>query len=241
MRLTWPRFLLTEKEDRGIIAELRGLPTNTVDIVHDRGLLMSAMYDGHPCFILHEGRFAQARRYDGRPFINAEGRVIKAKNLPGSECAFFGHSLLGKAPHVLLVEGVIGLLEAITAFAALGKQTWTVIAATSASSRFARDPALLQALAGRHVRILPDPDEAGLNAAASWLADLRSVGAQVNVIELPAGHKDLGTLVTASASAPAAARCAAFGGAGHPVQTVARCCQRPRYPAGGCVARGPAA
>lgn len=195
LRLDWPKMLLLDKEEIGAIATLRGLPRHAVDLIHQRGLLRNVWFGEYGCFILHEGRFAQARRYDGRPFVNAEGRTSKTKNLPGSEGAFFGRSLLGRAPHVLLVEGAIRVIEAAAAFYSQHLQNWTVLAATSASSRFARDPALLHALADRHVRILPDADEAGLNAAASWTADLRSVGARVDVMELPAGHKDLGSLV----------------------------------------------
>ena len=195
-RLSWPAFYLPENNDLDEIAAQRRIPMTALRVLVDRGLLKSARCGGHSCFVLHEERFAQARRYDGRPFQDAEGRTFKTRNLPGSEGAFFGRSLLQNIPNVLLVEGVIGLVEAAATFCFLGKMNhWTVLAATSASSCFARDPALLKKLAGRHVRILPDADEAGLNGAASWLADLRAVGARVDVMGLPAGHKDLGSLI----------------------------------------------
>lgn len=195
-RLSWPAFYLPENNDLDEIAAQRRIPTTALRVLVDRGLLKSSRCGGHSCFVLHEDRFAQARRYDGRPFQDAEGRTFKTRNLPGSEGAFFGRSLLQNIPNVLLVEGVIGLVEAAATFCFLGKMNhWTVLAATSASSCFARDPALLKKLAGRHVRILPDADEAGLNGAASWLADLRAVGARADVMGLPAGHKDLGSLI----------------------------------------------
>jgi hypothetical protein len=147
--------------------------------------------------VIHEGRFAQVRRMDGQPLTNAEGKPIKAKNLPGSEGGFVGHGLLFEAPHVLLVEGAVGLLEALTAYALVDMEpSWTVLAATSASSRLERDPTLLKALSGRHVRVVPDRDTAGLNAAAFWLNDLRNAGATVDIQELPPGCKDLGVLLT---------------------------------------------
>jgi hypothetical protein len=97
---------------------------------------------------------------------------------------------------VLIVEGCVALLEAIAAheFAAPA-DGWTVITATSASSRFNRAPELLAALAGRIVRSIPDADEAGYEAAACWLADLGKVGCQVDAHPLPNGIKDLGPLV----------------------------------------------
>ena len=57
---------------------------------------------------------------------------------------------------------------------------------------------MLARLRGRHVRIVPDADEAGLNAAASWLADLEAAGAMVDAMPLPDGIKDLGALVAKS-------------------------------------------
>lgn len=195
-RLSWPRFETPENNDLFDIAEQRRIPMTALHVLVDRGLLRNMWCGDRGCYVLHEERFAQARHYDGSPFYDSEGRSFKSRNLPGSEGAFFGRSLLQDIPNVLLVEGVIGLVEAAAVFCFLGgMHHWTVLAATSASSRFSRDPALLKALADRHVRILPDADEAGLNAAASWLADLRAVGANVDVMELPAGHKDLGTLI----------------------------------------------
>jgi len=195
-RLRWPTFYLPESNDLMDIEDQRGISVTALRHLVDRGLLKNAQCGQHYCYVLHEERFAQARRYDGLPFLTPDGRSLKTRNLPGSEGVFFGRSLLRDAPNVLLVEGVIGLAEAATVFCFLGSMHhWTVLAATSASSRFARDPALLQALAGRHVRILPDADEAGLNAAASWLTDLRSAGARADVMELPPGHKDLGDLI----------------------------------------------
>ena len=181
------------------IARLRGIPWEGLYIAHCYGLLKACELDGHDCFVVHEGRFAQVRRLDGQPLTNAEGKPIKAKNLPGSEGAFVGRGLLFEAPHVLLVEGAVGLLEALTAYALVDMENaWTVLAATSASSRLERDHTLLKALSGRHVRVVPDGDTAGLNAAASWLGDLRKAGITVDIQQLPTGCKDLGALLTTS-------------------------------------------
>ena len=171
---------------------------DAVDLAHRWGFVRGADIEGQRCFILHEGSFAQARRLNGEPFTLNDGRKIKAKNLLGSEGAFIGQRWLGHAEHILLVEGAVALLEALAALVLVNTAaSWGILAATSASSRFARDPALLARLRGRHVRIVPDADEAGLNAAASWLADLEAAGAMVDAMPLPDGIKDLGALVAA--------------------------------------------
>ncbi len=196
-RRQWPELRRLSREELFPIARRRGMPWDGLHIAQYFGLLKACRLEGADCFVVCEGRFAQARRCDGLPFTNAEGKPIKAKNLPGSEGAFVGRGLLYEAPHVLLVEGAVGLLEALTAYALVDMQaSWTVLAATSASSRLERDPALLKALAGRHVRIVPDVDAAGMDAAAYWLGDLQKAGARVDVKELPAGCKDLGALLT---------------------------------------------
>jgi hypothetical protein len=200
-RKAWPEFRPLKPTGITAIASLRHMLPDAVDLTHRWGFLKGAEIEGHRCFILHEGTFAQARRLDGQPFTRADGTRIKAKNLPGSEGAFIGQRWLGDAKHVLLVEGVIGLLEALAAFALVNMpESWSLLAATSASSRFARDPALLACLRGRHVRLVPDADEAGLNAAASWLADLEAVGATADAFALPPGFKDLGEIIAASDS-----------------------------------------
>lgn len=203
MRQAWPEFHALKPAGITAIARLRRIPPDGVDLARRWGFLKGANVEGHRCHIIHEGNFAQARRLDGQPFTKADAPPIKAKNLPGSEGAFIGHRWLGDTSNVLLVEGVIGLLEALAAFTLVNMpQSWSILAATSANSRFARDPALLARLAGRHVRIVPDGDEAGLNAAASWLADLEAAGAQADAVALPDGFKDLGDIITTSETHP---------------------------------------
>lgn len=196
-REAWPEFKPLTHEEISRIASLRHMLPDAVDLAHRLGFVKSAQFEEHHCFIIHEGTFAQARRMDGGKLDTSKG-PSKAKNLSGSAGAFIGQRLLGDTEHVLLVEGVIGMIEALAAFALVNmKERWSVLAATSAGSRFARDPALLTRLAGRHVRIVPDANEAGMNGAATWLADLEAAGAIVDALPLPDGCKDLGDIIAA--------------------------------------------
>lgn len=197
MRRRWPAFRPLEPGEMKALADLRRLPLSAVIAAAKWHYLWYAQVDGHACFMIGEGHFVQARRLDGHPLDLGEGRQTKAKNLPGSQGAFLGRRWLNDPPgRVLLVEGAIGLIEALAAHELVGPDSdWSLLAATSASSRFARDPELLRRLAGYHVRILPDADPAGLDSAASWLADLEQVGCHVEVIALPPDFKDLGPLV----------------------------------------------
>jgi hypothetical protein len=196
-RESWPTFKAPTLAEIEAISRLRHLPGSALRTVADAGLLRVAHYERAACFVLTEGTFAQARRLDGLPLPIRDG-VSKAKNLPGAVGAFIGAGLLDEASNVLLVEGCIGLLEALGCIALADAQGWTAIAATSANSRFNRAPGLLARLKGRRVRIVPDADEAGLEAASTWLADLDHAGAFPDAIELPPECKDLGPIISDS-------------------------------------------
>ena len=196
-RKKWPVFRDLTPAEVQTLADLRQVPAAMVQDFAKHGFLAAATVQGWPCFLIREAEFVQARRLDGGLFPVANDEPIKAKNLPGSSGAFLGQSWLGDPDRpVLLVEGAIGLLEAFVAQQWVKPDSpWDLLAATSASSRFYRDPGLLRRLAGRRVRILPDPDPAGLQAAASWLADLERIGCQVDAVALPSGFKDLGPVI----------------------------------------------
>jgi hypothetical protein len=197
LRKWWPQFQPLSHAEVQTIASLRRLTVSAVIAAARTGFLKKAKVDRHECFIIHEGNFAQARRLDGQPFTLADGKQVKAKNLPGSVGAFIGRRWLGgPSVKVLLVEGAIALVEALAAYEVVCPRAgWTIVAATSASSRFNRDLELLNLLAGRFVRIFPDADEAGLDGAVEWLAALECAGCEVDAMPLPDGIKDLGPLV----------------------------------------------
>lgn len=200
-RAAWPALEPLTHDDIRTIAALRGILPDAVDLAHRWGFLKTAVVEGHRCFIIRDGTFAQARRLDGLPFKRADGTTMKAKNLCGSHGTFLGRRWLGTTRHVLLVEGCIGLVEALAALALVNTaESWTILAATSASARFCRDPELLTTLKHRHVRILPDKDPTGFRAAMSWAADLQQARISKDAYPLPPGCNDLGDLLALPAT-----------------------------------------
>jgi len=197
LRHNWPLFESLNRSELEGIARLRKLPLVAAIAAARSGFLSGVEVDRHRSFVIHETNFVQARRLDGLPFTLSDGRQTKAKNLAGSRGAFIGKRWLGgPGVKVLMVEGAIALLEALAAHEIVcPSDGWTIIAATSASSRFSRDRELLAALRGRFIRIVPDADDAGMEAAALWLADLENAGCSVDIRALPPGIKDLAPLV----------------------------------------------
>lgn len=197
LRTTWPAFLPLRPAGIRTVARLRGLPEQAVADCARGGFLKGVRYGGADCFAIGDGSFVQLRRFDGQPIERIDGSRCKSYNLPGCQGAFLGHRwVMGNDTHVLLVEGAAGLLEAVAALElAVSGLGWSPLAATSASSRFARDPELLASLKGRLVRIVPDRDPAGLHACGVWWGELQAAGAKVDVLMPPPQCKDLGEVV----------------------------------------------
>jgi hypothetical protein len=197
-RKSWPRFRPPTSDEIDAIARLRQIPAIGVLVAARLGYLRATTFEGHECFVITEGTFAQAARVDGGMLKTRDGTSLRKKNLPGSEGVVIGRQHLGGGGvRVLIVEGVIGIVEALAAHHLVNPvEGWTVVAATSAGSRFVRDPELLEALRGRRVRILADPGKAGEDGATAWMTDLVATQCNVEVVKLPDNIKDFGPLLT---------------------------------------------
>ncbi|MES2468614.1 MAG: hypothetical protein V4675_15020 [Verrucomicrobiota bacterium] len=156
----------------------------------------------HLCFVIVGEDFRQARRLDGIQLTNKEGNRIKSKNLPGSLATGFVWKPSPDAARnpILLLEGVAGYLEALTALRWAGPypNRWEVMAAHSANaSRFCNVPDILSEISGRRVRIIQDSDPSGRAAALAWGQELTAAGCQVELVTLPPGMKDIGDVLKA--------------------------------------------
>jgi hypothetical protein len=196
-RALWPAMRPLVRSEVDAVAKLRSLPVGAVVAACRMGFLLAGEVDGHSCWIIRERAFAQASRFDGGKLPVYNGDPVRKKNLPGSTGEFIGrYRLGGDGVRVLMVEGVVGLLEALAAHdIADPVDGWCIVAATSAVAKFEKDRDMLERLSGRQVRILADPGAAGEKGAGSWLIELERVGCTVDARMLPDGIKDLGPLV----------------------------------------------
>ena len=208
----WPIPRHLTGAEKGAFAYLRNLPLAAVDIGCQNGRIMAD--DSRPgCVLLTDGRtdgrgHRQYRNLDGSPFHHGE-KSDNAKGSAGKGFFTLSHSRKLDPDEIIFVtEGTISLFEAVACqWLCEGKaRRWHFLASHFCGSTFACEPALLKAIAGRHVRILPDPNKAGMDAARAWRDELRSAGCPVDFAFMPKGFQDLRLILKAGSDGVAAAR-----------------------------------
>jgi len=179
------------------LATLRGInitgPIRAAETFETLGFAMSC---GFNCWILSDARqyLAEARRMDGKPFpANDTLSERKSHTLPGSvkswpigiECA----NTLHGSP-IVLCEGGPDYLTACSLLQFADRE-FLPVAMLGAGQQI--HATALPLFRGRHVRILAHPDNAGLQAATRWSAQLIQAGATIAPEQLLGG--DLNDLV----------------------------------------------
>ncbi len=207
-RNQWSATRPTTGKERGLVGYGRNCPVSPADTLAQNGLLLAD--DTRPdCYVLADRAFRQYRKFDGSPFHhgkkadNAKGSLAK-----GFFCAYRQFQNLEADDLICIVEGAIGLLECVSIqwLAAPHARRWKFLAAHSSSSRFFYEPQILKAIAGHHVRIMPDPGKTGIAAARAWRDELRAVGCRVDFAAMPPGFQDLKVILAAGSDGVAAAR-----------------------------------
>lgn len=189
------------KEELIQLAELRGIGLAGTEVAAIfLGTLGFADVAGFPCWIVSDGskRIAEARRMDGKPFP-AIGSLAERKShtLKGS-CKAWPLGIMppkvkgipADAP-VVLVEGMPDYISACDVLSK-AERDFLPVAMLGASQSIHADA--LPFFKGRDVLILGHPDQAGLDAARKWSAQLREAGARPRARQLDGG--DLNDLVT---------------------------------------------
>jgi hypothetical protein len=184
---------LTLNEAR-TFAEARGLPMSAMNAAIAAGFAKAGVHSKYGRHLaIGEGEFWQLRRFNNQPFL-WDSRP-KAINFQKGPPPFIGASWLDTHPNVLLVEGVVGWLEAAAAIHLVGASDFIPLAAFNCYSTFTKALSILGALAGRSILICPDAGDAGTTAGLRWIDELEAVNCRVGVLQLPDGVGDLGELL----------------------------------------------
>ena len=186
------------KADRQLLAESRHLTPEAVSLALALRTLTFAIVQGYRCWLLTdaERRLAEARRLDGMPFpqCGTLGRR-KAHTLRGSRKSWpLGAAVLRRVPDfrtLLLVEGGPDYLAALHFAHELERWDVLPVAMLGRGTGAQIDPAALQLMRGRRVRIYPhaDADGGGVQSARHWARQLHRVGCAVDIYELTGLHR----------------------------------------------------
>lgn len=193
--ISWPGEIIEGSQATwNAFAKHRGFTYPATWAMVKTGLLRFVKIDGMKCFIVTDNarRAAEIRRIDGQPF----GKC-KAFPLPGVDKTWLpGAGLLRDAPcntAVFVAEGATDLLTACDLYSqyrrAGGKNSWHPVALLGAGCK-ALDPECADLIRDRHVRLIPDADDAGDKMKIHWTQLFREIGCAVDSISLPRG-KDL--------------------------------------------------
>lgn len=166
------------------LSELRGLSLGGLILASEAGLLRFGKIKGIASWlILSEcGGNTQARRLDSKPW--AWGG--KAYTLPHSKASIpIGLARAKDCPFVALMEGSPDLLAGFCLCYAEGRKDVACVAMLGACQRI--HPDHLNGFRGKVVRIFAHADEAGMNAARKWTAQIWQAGAKaVEAFSFPA-------------------------------------------------------
>ncbi len=188
--------------DRLLLAESRHLTLEAVSLALALRTLTFAIVQGYRCWLLTdaENRLAEARRVDGMPFpeCGTLGRR-KAHTLRGSRKSWpLGAAVLRRIPEfrtLLLVEGGPDYLAALHFAHELERWDVLPVAMLGRGTGAKIDPAALELMRGRRVRIYPhnDADGGGAKSARDWAAQLHAVGCEVDFFDFSRLHRSDGT------------------------------------------------
>lgn len=169
--------------------KMRGLTYPAVHTMVKSGILRFTRINGASCYVITDGenRAAEIRRIDGKLFGEHKAYPLRGVDktwLPGLH-------LLRNAPKttaVLITEGATDLLVAIDLYSQYrrneGTHSWQPAALLGAGCKTLCNEAQ-SILRGRHVRLVPDGDDAGDKMADHWTQYLRKHGCSVDVVNLP--------------------------------------------------------
>jgi hypothetical protein len=190
-KIGWPAGIMDSNAGWSAFLHRRKISSPAAHAMVKAGVLRFCKIDGHDCYIVTDRtwRAAEIRRVDGGNFGPSKAfplRGVDKRWLPGLEPLY---SAL-RATSVLLTEGATDLLSGMDLYSRYrrsgGTHSWGVAAVLGAGCKNLH-PDAIPLLRGRHVRIVPDADQAGDQMADHWTGLLRKIGCSVDVVNLTKG------------------------------------------------------
>jgi hypothetical protein len=190
-KIEWPRGISDSNSGWSQFLQLKGISSPAAYAMVQAGILRFCRIDGHDCYIVTDRtwRAAEIRRVDGVNFGSSKAyplRGVDKRWLPGLEPLY----TTLRATSLLLTEGATDLLSGLDLYSRYrrsgGARSWGVATVLGAGCKTIH-PDAIPLLRGRHVRIVPDADQAGDVMAEHWTGLLRKIGCSVDIVNLPSG------------------------------------------------------
>lgn len=197
---SWPRMRRGTPVELEALADLRVLPLSAVRLADERGFLYFGQQWARAfwCMTDTAKRCAELRCLDGTMWPRYGPIPERKAHCFGDKTWPLGLLEAEAFPNVLLIEGVGDFLAAHAIIDSEGRAA-DVAALCCLGAAVRLLPEVVQRLAGKHVRIIPQMDEPGQKAAHFWAQSLRDGGARVDGFSLAGLHdqnglsiKDLG-------------------------------------------------
>ncbi len=173
-------------------ATSRGIAQSTAWTLVKSGMVRPCTLDGHDCYVVTDRtyRAAEIRRADGKPFWQSKAYPLKGVDkswLPGADWLRQG----SPEKAVIVTEGGTDLLAAVDLYSRYrrihgGKNLWQPVALLGAGCKLLA-PECAELIRGRHVRLVPDADDAGDRMRDHWTDLFRRLGCSVDAVTLPRG------------------------------------------------------
>ena len=205
----WHSLVVGSPDDYARFAKLRGL--NPVALMAATAMGLLFFQDDYPrdrlCVITDNARHTrQDRPIDGGWIKPLAGGITKSRTL-GTGSWPIGAANIGHKPVVLLVEGMPDLLAAMQVILEENRLHEAAPVTMLGAGQHINVHSLPH-FVGKHVRIFPDRDEAGMKGAATWTEQLQGIAASIDCFSFDAFPlstqkpiKDLNDFVAAGGTA----------------------------------------
>lgn len=192
--IQWPSpYNEGEERHHSAMVEDRGLHPITVQFMTKFHLLRFTSIGVLKAFIVTDEtlRNAEIRRVNGNPWPQSGKKAYPLKGV--AKAWLVGAEILRHTPdaHVMLVEGATDFLTAwdlVVRYRMIDRTApkWVPVALLGAGCKELH-PECAELLRGRHVRIVPDGDDAGRAMLDHWAALLGGIGCTLDTAQMPDG------------------------------------------------------
>ena len=182
-----PELRFASPNELAELSEKRGFGIDAMKLAEAHGFLRFCTFAGQPAWCVTDRRreLYEFRRLDGAPWAAYKHLPERKSHCVGAGKRWpVGAREAESFEKCALVEGAPDFLAMFNFLLAEGKEETVAPLAMLGAANDKIEPAAMELLRGRHVRLYPHLDEAGQRAARAWARQLVEVGCRVDAFDL---------------------------------------------------------